>query len=164
MNGHPGNVAIYSGAKGTPTHYTAPGFFTYDWCAYDGSGNLYIDGSGLAEMPYATQTLNAIALDVTGAGIHWDGQNLAMLDPTNKQLYRIAISGSAGTVVGTVKFSGLFKALGDDFALSGDNVVVSFSGRKPFFSKIGLWKYPKGGRLQRSIHQVKFFTDLTLSI
>src|ERR1700692_4367630 len=154
MNGKPGNVAIYAGAKGKPTDYTAPGISTYDWCAYDNSGNLYVStmqpgyDAGLAEMPYGSQSFTDVSLDVTGAGIHWDGQYLAMVNPTSKVVYRISVSGSAGTVVGTVNFSGLFSLLGNDFALSGSDVVMPYGGgSRHRVSRIGLWRYPKGGKL-----------------
>jgi len=164
MNGNPGNVAIYTAAKGTPTDYAAPGIYSYDWCAFDSAGNLYVNGSGLTEMPYGSQTLNAISLGVSGKGIRWDGQYLAMVDPSTKQVYRIAVSGSSGTVVDTVDLTGLFPLLGNDFVLTGANIIIPYGGaNRGRLSRIGLFKYPKGGKLQKVVHRVDFLYDLTLS-
>ena len=165
QNGNPGNVAIYAGATGKPTNYTAPGFFTYDWCTYDNAGNLYVNGGALAEMPYGSQTFNDVSLGVSGEGIRWDGQYVAMVNPTAKEVYRIAVSGSTGTVVGTVNFSGLFPLLGNDFAISAGKIVIPYGGsQKHRVTRIGQWRYPKGGRLQKIIHQINDFEDLTLSV
>lgn len=164
MNGNHGNVAIYAGATGKPTYYTAPYLFTYDWCTYDTLGNLYVNGGALAEMPYGSQTFNDVSLGVSGDGIRWDGQYVAMVNPTDKKIYRIAVDGSTGSVVGTVSFTGLFRLLGNDFAISDGKIVVPFGGQKGRVSKIGKWKYPKGGRIQDIVHQVNDFEDLTLSI
>ncbi len=165
MNGQSGNVAIYAGAKGKPTNYTAPGISNYDWVAYDGAGNLYVNGSALAEMPYGSQQFTNIALSVSGAGIQWDGQDLAMVNPTSKAIYRLSVSGSSGSVVGTVSFNGLFTQLGNDFALQSGKAVMPYGGgNRHRVSRIGLWNYPKGGKLQRSIHRVNYLQDLTLSV
>jgi len=44
-SGEDGNIAIYSKARGTPQYYSDPPIFQYGFCAYDGLGNLYIDGA-----------------------------------------------------------------------------------------------------------------------
>jgi hypothetical protein len=165
MNYQSGNVAIYAGAKGKPTDYAAPGVTTDDWVAYDTSGNLYVNGNALAEMPYGSQQFTGISLAVSGDGIQWDGQYLALVNPTSKVVYRIAVSGSSGTVVGTVNFSGLFTRLGTNFALQSGKAVIPFgAGNRHEISRLGLFKYPKGGKLQRSIHRVNFIEDLALSV
>lgn len=152
MDGSGGTVAIYTGAQGKPTYYTAPGMGSYDWCAYDNQGDLFVDGSGaygLAEMPEGSQTFNDISLSVAGQGLQWDGQYLAMVNPSSKVVYRIAASGSSGSVTGTVHFKGLIGTLGDDFAFNGSKIVMPFGARSGELTKIGVWKYPHGGQVGR---------------
>jgi hypothetical protein len=166
MNGNPGNVAIYTGAQGQPVDYAAAGIDAYDWCAYDGAGNLYVNGGGLAQMPYGSHDLTSVNLGgITGAGIQWDGEYLAMVNPSSKAVYRLAIAGSSGNVVDTVDLTGLFTLLGNDFALQSGNMVMPYGGgAKHRVSRIGQWKYPKGGAVGKTIHRVNFLYDLTLSV
>jgi hypothetical protein len=165
MNGNHGNVAIYAGAKGKPSFFAAPGIQNYDWVAYDGSGNLYVNGSGFAEMPFGGSGFTDVSLPVSGVGIHWDGQYLAMVNPTSSVVYRLAISGSSATVAGTVDFRGLFNTVGNDFALQSGRVVMPFyTGNQNFRWTLGLWRYPHGGKMRRRIHRIDFLQDLTLSI
>jgi hypothetical protein len=163
FNGKPGNVAVYSGAKGKPTRYTAPGFARYQWCAYDASGNLFVDGdNGLAEMPYGTESFQHISLSVSGEGLQWDGHYLAMVDPSSKVIYRIMISGSDGNIAGIVGFTGLITAIADDFVLAGSKVVMPYATRN-YIDRIGTWNYPKGGILRKKIHQVEGVQAIALS-
>ncbi len=165
MNGGDGNVAVYTGAKGKPTDYTVSGLFGYSWCAYDGSGNLYVNaGNALAEMPYGSQSLEEISLSVTGDAIQWDGQYLAMINPTSKVVYRIAISGSSGTVASTVDFTGLFAELGDDFVLPTGAIVMPYGVKQNRITRIGQWNYPKGGTVKKTIHRVQYVEALALSV
>lgn len=164
MNGKSGNVAIYTGAAGKPTFYSASGVSFLEWCAYDPAGNLYVNGEALAEMPYGTGTLSEVVLDVGGSGIRWDGQYLAMINGARKEVYRIAISGSSGTVVSTVSFNGLFTQLGNDFALPSGGIVTTYRGQNTRSLRIGQFAYPKGGAVKKKIHRAEFVQDLTLSI
>ncbi|MBV8067323.1 MAG: hypothetical protein JO113_05060, partial [Candidatus Eremiobacteraeota bacterium] len=40
-----GDVVIFAHAKGRPHAYHDPAIFYYQFCGYDGAGNLYVDGS-----------------------------------------------------------------------------------------------------------------------
>ena len=42
--GKHGSAAIYTNASGNPQVYTDAKLFYYDFCTYDGNGNLFIDG------------------------------------------------------------------------------------------------------------------------
>ena len=150
MNGSGGNVAIYANAQGKPTDYTAPGFGSYSWCAYDDQGNLLVDGdgSGYAEMPAGSNSFNDIDLELTGQGIQWDGAYFAIIDPAGKQVNRVSISGSYGHVVSTVNVTGLITTLGYDFVIAGDKIVLPYSvNRDDIPSKVARANYPGGGRL-----------------
>jgi hypothetical protein len=163
FNGYAGTVAIYNGAKGKPTDYTAQGFSRYEWCAYDGSGNLFVDGdAGLTELPYGQQNFTNIALSVSGQGLQWDGQYLAMVNPSSRVIYRIAVSGSSGTIAQTVTFTGLITSLANDFVFSGSKVVMPYATQN-YVNRIGLWRYPKAKHLQKMLHKVDGLQAITLS-
>ena len=67
-------------------------------------------------------------------------------------------------IVDTVDLTGLFPLLGNDFVLTGANIIIPYGGaNRGRLSRIGLFKYPKGGKLQKVVHRVDFLYDLTLS-
>ena len=39
------NVSVFPHASGNPVVYTAPDFYNMQFCSYDASGNLYLDGN-----------------------------------------------------------------------------------------------------------------------
>ncbi len=150
MDGSSGNVAIYSGAAGKPAYYATNGVDSFSWCAYDGSGTLFVNGSVLAQLRPGSGALTPIALSVSGDGLQWDGTDLAMIDRASKALYRISINGSSGSVVGKMRFKGLIFGVGSDFVLNDGKALVPFSNFHGDLTKIGLWKYPKSGQHGRS--------------
>jgi DNA-binding beta-propeller fold protein YncE len=164
MGGSGGDVAIYTGAKGKPTDYAAGDAL---WCAYDDQGDLFVDdgGDGIAELSYGSQTFANIALDVAGEGLQWDGKYLALVSPASKVVYRVAISGSVGTVVGTVDFKGLIATLGYDFAIQAGKIIMPFGIKENHISIIGLWDYPRGGRVGKKVPVIKEgrYYSITLS-
>jgi DNA-binding beta-propeller fold protein YncE len=164
MNGNAGNVAIYTGASGKPTFYSTSEVYNYSWPAYDSSGNLFVKGSTLAELPYDSSTMFGISLPVYGEGIQWDGQYLAMIDGPDKKVYRIAIFGSSGTVVSTISFSGLFTEIGYDFVLPAGAIVMPYGSDNPKSQRIGEFPYPKGGTVKKNIHKAYQVQSLALSI
>ena len=68
----------------------------------------------------------------------------------------------AGTVVGTVNFTGLLTALGNDFEMQGHTIVMPYATQNSV-NRIGLWNYPKGGILRRRLHKVDGLQAITLS-
>ena len=105
------NVTILPPASGTPVMYKNPNMTSYSFLDYDKSGNLYVDGSGLsgsfqlAELRAGGSSLNSIAVSGIGSGaanaggLVWDGHDLAVADGLSNVIYRIAISGSTGTIL-----------------------------------------------------------------
>src|SRR5580698_1630231 len=164
MNGGEGNVAIYTHGTGKPAFYSAYGVYGYDWAAYDTSGNLYVKGSSLAEMPFGTTSISKISVDVFGEAIHWDGQYLAMMDDYDKQIYRLAISGSSATVVSTVRITGLFMRMEDDFVVVPNGIVLSYGNQAAKSWRLGQFAYPKGGMVKKKICKQEPVLAMTLSI
>ncbi|MGC1379978.1 MAG: hypothetical protein WA814_03000 [Candidatus Baltobacteraceae bacterium] len=162
-----GNVAIYAGAQGKPTYYTGQYFNGFYWCAYDNLGNLLVDGwggYGYAEMPAGSQTLNEFDMSVAGQGIQWDGSYFAIVNPSAKQVYRVSLNGSGGTVVSTITYKGLITSLGYDFVFAGSKVIMPYGIKRNNISKIAPSNYPQG-RLGKPYHFGESdFYSITLSV
>lgn len=149
-----GNVAIYPNAQGSPTFYTAKGFNEYLFCGYDASGNLLVDGvnaattqTEIAELPSGGSSLVNITLHATIAypgAVQWDGKYFAIEDLLKGDLDRIAISGSSGTVAGTLNLN-VRSRLVVQFWIQGKTIVVPYGATSRVVKKVGLWKYPGGG-------------------
>jgi hypothetical protein len=116
-----GNVEVYPRASGTPTTYSNPNIYYYYYCAYDGEGNLFVDGEtegsvfGLGELAKRGNTLAFINVDETiylPGGVQWDGKYLAVGDQVavkhgfTSTIYQFSISGSVAKTVNTMVLTG----------------------------------------------------------
>jgi hypothetical protein len=99
-----GSVAIYQGAQGSPTYYSAQHELVF--CAHDDSGNLFAPGypSGpLLELPSGSGSFITISLNQTISvrSLQWSNGELLASGWSNGQsgmiIYRIAISGTSST-------------------------------------------------------------------
>jgi hypothetical protein len=110
-----GGVLVFPAASGTPTLSTDPDMWQYWPPAYDSKGNLFFQGYNplvkLDELPARHSTLRTISLGSTSivapGSVMWDGAYVAATDQqyqggSTTAIYRISVSGSNGTVVGTV--------------------------------------------------------------
>ncbi|HXO17423.1 MAG TPA: hypothetical protein VN909_04575, partial [Candidatus Dormibacteraeota bacterium] len=85
----PAKVAVYANAAGTPTVYTYSGAASLASCAYDGSGNLFIDSSNasrpFAELPKGGNSFVEIKYpnDAPLGNMQWDGRYLAVQERTH---------------------------------------------------------------------------------
>ena len=107
-----GSVAVYSDAQGDPTVYSIPEV-DVQFCGYDNSGNLFIDGLGhsfafeLFELPRGSGTVLNISLNQNPwpGPIEWDGKHLALgyggSNSNDVVIYQLSVSGSTATVVGS---------------------------------------------------------------
>jgi DNA-binding beta-propeller fold protein YncE len=159
-NYDPGGVVVFPIGSGSPESYS-PGLDYPNACAYDGSGNLFVDGSGggggfaLAELPAGESTFEPIGLNksIGNAGdVEWDGTYLAVADyDLPSAIYRFAMSGSSGTLVDSISLSGpLYRPeFGNQFAVHGGRVTLPYALKDTENSpgKIGIWAYPAGGAL-----------------
>jgi hypothetical protein len=163
----PGDVAIYAGATGMPTSYSAPNFFLYDYCGYDNKGNLYVDGNTggggpsnflFAELPSGGSGFSDITLPQSiyiPNGVQWDGKYVAVGDETAggtpiSAIYRFKIASSGGAT--EISTTPLYRQGGgsaptsvtevwiDGKRVAGANGASASGDNNP-----GLWKYPKGG-------------------
>lgn len=152
INASYGDVAIYKNAQGSPAIYSTAQLVGLWSCGYDALGNLFADnfvGSfALAELPKGGSVFRNISVDGianSSATVQWDGTYITVTEFNNDSdnrlnIYRLTISGSVGTIVGTttLKSSGRFigfTSIHDDVAVAEDDNGGGF----------GLWHYPQGG-------------------
>jgi len=62
--------------------------------------------------------------------VQWDGKYVALADATTNVLYRIKVTGSNGTVVGTSRFKGDHSNLLAQFWIAGNTIVVPIWNRE----------------------------------
>lgn len=174
--GHPAavNVSIYPGAQSPPTIYTDASLQHYTATAYDNQGNLFIIGNGpapsypfeLAELPKGASTFTSISLNqgISGTYIQWDGQHLAITDAgtshTGAVVYRVQVSGSNASVVGTTKFNGLSgRRAGSASWIQGSQIILNYHQ-----GKLGVWPYPAGGKVTKLFESTRFYAKAGLTI
>jgi len=154
-----GNVAIYTGAQGTPAYSSDPSIFLYYDCAYDSSGNLYVTGSTaqgifkFGELPSGSSSFTNITLNqqinVPG-GVQWDGTYVAVEDQGagyhGSTIYQFSISGTTGTKEGTTSLGGSSDVL--KFWIDKKRVIGANIGSAP---SVLYWQYPAGGTETKTI-------------
>lgn len=175
-----GTVEIYAGSTGTQTTYDVSGFVCLTGAAYDDQGNLFVGGgtglSGLpyaiAELPHGSSEFTSIALNeqITCARgncdvpLQWDGSHLVITKPTADHkspiVYRVQVSGSVGTVVGTTTFQGNFGSVSGTGAwVQGDKMILTYRR-----DNVALWAYPAGGKVLKVLKGFKGFAHPGLTI
>jgi hypothetical protein len=148
-----GNVVVYVHASGTGKPYTVAGLAEAFFIAYDGHGNLFVDGhpvlfgSGFtfAELRKGGRSFKSVTLPPSiGSNfpgtMQWDGTYLALAGQGASPfaIYRLAIERHHAIVKGTVQFA---SNDGGPFWIQGKKMVmVSGTG-----DLVGIWKYPAGG-------------------
>jgi hypothetical protein len=148
-----GAVDVWPGArKGKPvTFFTS---FAPAGCAYDDSGDLFVDGIGgvgvaLAELVKGGKNFTYITLGKnsgwTVSNVQWDGTYVALAASTKSgsaSIYRIQVSAERGKLVQMVHLQNL--ASWPHFVIANSQIVATQSG--PVVRKIGLYNYPAGGK------------------
>jgi hypothetical protein len=165
-----GNLEVWENGGGKPTTYK-PSAFYYLWPpAYDDKGDLFLEGLvkdgtryGVTELAHDGKALRAITLK--GAAIHyggaaeWDGTHVAFTDQSSAGgdttvIYRVAIKGTMGTVVGRTHLSDNCHGNATDvvqpFIVQPKGVVVG--GNLSCKNRVDYWAYPSGGAAQESLH------------
>lgn len=161
-------IEIYPLAQGSPTSYSSSDFEGYYYCTYDGSGNLFAESPHqtgmIAELAYGGSALQPVTLseNVSPSSMQWDGSYISIIGELPSSIhvdhggggakgpvhvYRIAVSGSAGTIVSASSLKS------PDGKHVGDLVQYWITGAAiigPGFyaqGKEGLltWRYPRGG-------------------
>ena len=163
--GASGSIQIWKHASDDPVIYRSATFY-YLWPpAYDGSGNLFVEGKvrrgpyGVAELPRNGAALRDVTLD--GATIHyaggvlWDGHNVGLTDQAagghnTTVIYRTQVADGAATVIGRTNLTdtcyGKFEDTPQPFFVrtnGGTDVIVG--GNLWCLRRVDYFKYPAGG-------------------
>ncbi len=160
------NVWVYPHASGNPVVYTAPDFYDMQFCSYDGSGNLYIDGdrgthqgfepSAMLWLSYGGTKLQRFNLEgrrrtaiYSAGGIQWDGKSLVVGQATkyDNELYRFSDSGRFGKITKKITLTapdGGYLPAGVPLLIYEGNIIATYDD-VDLGHYIAFWPYPAGG-------------------
>jgi len=168
-----GNVVIYTNPKNPPAAYVGPNLYYYFFLAYDGSGNLYVDGERIGGFGFTFGVLHKkefaikdvlLPQSITApGGVGWDGSHVMVGDQTGAAVYEYTIKGTRATFVNTTPLSGTNGQV-YQFGLFGSTLVapVFFSGS--VFGLVQYYNYPAGGSPTQTITQnLDFPVDAVVS-
>ncbi len=168
-------VAIFPSLADPPQFYETSALTQMLYCGYDAAGNLFVDGYdkqhfALAELPAGQTTFSPIAVGQTiniPGQVQWDGQYMTLEDAYNPVIYRLAISGSSATPVGSTQLHSVGRRAGQSWIGKGIVVVPTAPNAKRAI-ELGVWLYPRGGN---RLHVIKWFltphkqiTGVTMSV
>jgi hypothetical protein len=144
-------VLVYSSLNESPVSYTDSNVASFDFAGFDDKGNLFIDdATSLTELPNGSSTFVPIQLSQhhLGGTVQWDGEYITVETPhPHMMIYRVAIQGSTGKIVGTTKVG--VRRNRFDLPLYSwiyGGVVIAPAGNQKFNKDIGVWSYPDGGK------------------
>lgn len=158
-SGDPAEVAVYANAAGTPTIYTYSGAASLASCAYDDSGNLFIDSSNaahpFAELPKGGKSIIAIKYpnDEPLGHMQWDGRYLAVQERTHGgqgpiTIDRVQVVGTSATLKSqTFLYANRNKQEESavQFWITADKIVMPTPSRSREDPVLNVWNYPVGG-------------------
>jgi hypothetical protein len=182
-NPYGGNVAIYKDATGSPSIYYDDSYIiSPNFCAYDESGNLYIDDrvdpdDRIAELVAGSSgSFTNITLSeyIDPGSLQWNKDRLVMdgggggVGHGPVKIYEAQISGTAGTVTGPIYLSGPHNRKAPGYVQFW---IQSGSIAGPEWGPVGdgridLWNWPGGGNPTKTIHPkgAKGFIGVTVSL
>ena len=169
------SVSVYRDASGDPMVYQT-GAVSAFFCAYDDSGDLFIDGQGaeaLGELPPGSSTFTTVSLSEAfePQSLQWVGGQLIVAGETHSPfgpvpVYSVAISGSEGMVNGPIMFSSKGNKnpnLPVQYFLDG-RVLIGPGRRGGGLPLINFWHYPRGGAPASTINSKGILiTGITVS-
>lgn len=164
-----GSVIIYPNATGRPSRHFNLHFAAYDYCGYDDSGNLFIDGTNhlghfiFSELPSGGGRFIDIALHriVVPGPVKWDGKYVAVGE-VGRSISEFSISGSTATHVGTTDLGDAnphimafwIPKFGENRVNPQGKHIVAASHFNDRFEPgvVQIWAYPAGGAPRHTIH------------
>lgn len=153
------DIAIFENEQGKPQLYDSG--IDSKYCGFDKKGNLFVSGYighayGIAELPAGSSSSTTFILDDsvgTPGQIQWDGEYISYeSEGVPATISRLSISGSQATVVGTVSLKGIRHRQLQSWIYDG-NIIVPYNDRGMRQNIVGAWKYPKGGKIVKSIRK-----------
>jgi DNA-binding beta-propeller fold protein YncE len=168
--GSPGNLVVYTKAKGKPHAFTTAALNNYMYVTFDDSGNLFLDGFGaynnfaLAELPAGAKSMTPITIDrdispgSTG-DVKWDGKYVAVADAGANAIYRIVVNGTKGKTIGTTSLQGIDSGYLAHICFPKVTRRTGEAGRVilPNSTSVGFWAYPAGGNMKRRVAKSLLF-------
>jgi DNA-binding beta-propeller fold protein YncE len=162
----PGDLLVFLHARGKPKKYHDTTIHYYQFCGYDGNGNLFVDGVKLgkfqlAELLKGHSSLIDIALDKTysfAGGVQWDGTSLAIGDYEQNVIDRYQIFGSSGKRIGETKLKGAKFPIG--IWIQGSTVIAANDDG----GNVMYWNYPGGGPHRKTIGGLHYPLSAAVSI
>jgi len=144
-------VLVYSSLNEGPVSYADSNVASFEFAGFDDKGDLFIDdATSLTELPNGSSTFVPIQLSQhhLGGTVQWDGEHITVETPhPHMMIYRVAIQGSTGKIVGTTKLG--VRRNRFDLPLYSwiyDGIVIAPAGNQKFNKDIGIWSYPQGGK------------------
>ena len=158
-----------------PAHRSAAAIRRNLRAMHDNTGNLFINGfneqsDALSELP----TSSSVTTKLTISGslgepgqMQWDGSHMTFesMRKGDVNVARLSLSGTTATVVGKTHFKGLAGNASQSW-IWGKLIFVPF-GRRSEQNKIGVWKYPGGGKPQQKYTEsqgASNFQGVTISV
>jgi hypothetical protein len=164
------DVAIFPHGQGTASTYFDPAISFYDYCAYDGDGNLYVDGHGasalrsvIGKLPSGSGSFSNITLsqNIQPISMQWTGSSLLVSSLAHVQskhgpqpIYQIRVSGSSGVVSGPLLLHSphnLNPYGSVQFWLEGHTLIGPDRDRDGN-GLLNFWHYPRAGWPRKTIH------------
>lgn len=176
----PGSVAIYQGAQGAPLFYAENNVNYEYYLGYDSAGNLYVDGlsSGstfhFAEIPHGGTTFTDLTVNQPigfPGGVLTDGKNIALGDQDANVVYRLKITSTNATVVGTTPLSDVTYAqqfwltrFVQKGKLSRATRLIAPNYGGTGVPYVGTWAYPAGGSPTKTISMTAYNTPVGTTV
>jgi hypothetical protein len=160
-----GGVFIFAHASGTPTFYTDPNLWQFWPPGYDAAGNLFVAGYNptveLVELSRGGSNFQQISLGsksiTSPGGVTWDGKYVVAADlqyqgRNTTAIYRIAVSGMKGTVIGTtVLTDSCSPSKGADIMQPLIRGTTVLGGNRSCTNRVAFWSYRNGGNPTRTL-------------
>ena len=170
LNARNGEVWTYAPGSNYGKQYSSYDTQNYFYCAYDGSGNLFVDGQGAGTQMYLNEVKNGSSqmselslnkyISVSGMGqLEWDGAHMTFEHLTAAAIYQLSVSGSQVKIVGRTRLFGLNgSALS---TIAGKAIIVPTGVSQ---TSLGFWKYPNGGKPLKTLSTPSALFALTISV
>jgi hypothetical protein len=166
-------VLIFTDAKGTPKTFTdSNSNLEPEYCAYDRSGNLFVNALNslggtqpavLLELPAGGSSLETISLNQNLSyfgDLGWDGKYLAIDEfyGSDTRIARVKVSGSSGTVIGTTILRGASIFRTSTWLQNGTFASPVWLGKDHASKTVFVWSYPSGGNPSKRLSEKDFHT------
>lgn len=159
LSGCGDSVLVYSRDGLPPKRYRDKKLRSMLFCGFDPSGNLYVDGYdgkgtfNLAKLPAHRHAFKNFTFgqNIEAAGqVQWDGAYMTVETRFMPQIYRLKVSRSTGTIVGSTQLTGSGERASQSW-IQGDTVILPTGPQRKRPKIVLMWKYPKAGHVIRAI-------------